>query len=83
MILLLVFSAARAAIGFFPKDAPDTAHTVTGRAHDLLAAAAFAAVTAGLLMSRMPRLTLFGMAERLIYIGFLSWVAILGALALS
>ena len=117
VVLLLAFSAARASIGFFPMDAPGAARTRTGRAHNLLATAAFAAVTAAaftgagalhdagfpaasgwstvcgvimavgtaglLLTSRIPRFALFGLAERLIYVGFIAWFGMLGARALS
>ena len=115
-VLLAVFALARAAIGFFPMDAPGSARTGTGRTHNLLATAAFASVTAaaftgagalhdagfpdasawstacgavmavgtvGLLVTRRARSGLFGLAERLIYVGFLAWFFLLGALALS
>ena len=116
VVLLAVFALARAAIGFFPMDAPGSARTGTGRTHNLLATAAFASVTAaaftgagalhdagfpdasawstacgavmavgtvGLLVTRRARSGLFGLAERLIYVGFLAWFFLLGALALS
>lgn len=117
VVLLLVFAAARAMIGFFPMDAPGDPRTGTGRTHNLLATAAFAPVTAaaftgagalhdagfadyslwstlcGALMAvgtvgliiaaRRPSLAIFGLVERLIYVGFLVWFGLLGALALS
>jgi hypothetical protein len=116
VVLLLVFAVARAAIGFFPMDAPGAAPSGTGRTHNLLATAAFATVTAAaftgagalhdagrsaeswqstvcgmimavgtlgmLLTARSNRITLFGLAERLIYLGFLTWFTILGATSL-
>ena len=45
-VLLAVFAASRALIGFFPMDAPHASKTATGRLHNLLATAAFASVTA-------------------------------------
>ena len=33
--------------------------------------------------ARMPRLRLFGLAERVIYVGFIAWFVLLGVLALS
>lgn len=44
--LLLVFAAARAAISWFPMDAPGAPRTATGRIHWLLAIAAFGSATA-------------------------------------
>lgn len=116
VVLLIVFAAARAIIGFVPMDAPGAARTATGRAYNLLAIAAFAPVTAAaftgagalhdagftdasglstafgvimavgavaLLFAGRGRLHLFGLAERLIYVGFLAWFVLLGVLALS
>ena len=117
IVLLVVFAAARAAIGFFPMDAPGSGRTAVGRAHNLLATAAFASVTAaaftgagalhdagfpdasawstacgvvmavgtlGLLVTaRRARSVLFGLAERLIYLGFLAWFVLLGVFALA
>ena len=116
-VLLAVFAVARAAIGFFPMDAPGSGRTPVGRTHNLLATAAFASVTAaaftgagalhdagfpdasswstacgavmavgaiGLLITpRRTRPTLFGLAQRLISLGFLAWFALLGVLALA
>lgn len=45
IVLLAIFAAARAAISWFPMDAPGTALTPTGRAHGLLAVAAFGGAT--------------------------------------
>jgi len=42
--LCVVFAAARAAISWFPMDAPGGDHTATGRRHGLLAIVAFGAV---------------------------------------
>lgn len=115
--LLVVFAVARAAIGFFPMDAPGSARTGTGRTHNLLATAAFASVTAAaftgagalhdagfpdasawstacgivmavgtiglLITARRAHPGLFGLAERVIYVGFLAWFGLLGALALA
>lgn len=117
IVLLTVFAVARAAIGFFPMDAPGSGPTGTGRIHNLLATAAFASVTAAaftgagalhdagfpdasawstacgvvmavgtigvLITARRERLVLFGLAERVIYVGFLAWFALLGVLALA
>jgi hypothetical protein len=117
VILLVVFASARALIGFFPMDAHGTERTRTGRVHNLLATAAFAAVTAaaftgagvlhdagfvdqsawstgcgivmaagtiGILAARVTRpRVLFGLAERLIYAGFIVWFSILGFIAVS
>ncbi len=117
IVLLVVFAVARAAIGFFPMDAPGTARTGTGRVHNLLATAAFASVTAAaftgagalhdagfpdasawstacgvvmalgtigvLITARRERAGFFGLAERIIYVGFLAWFVLLGVLALS
>lgn len=44
--LLVVFSVARAAISWFPMDAPGAPRTATGRVHWLLAVAAFGSATA-------------------------------------
>jgi hypothetical protein len=116
IVLLVVFAVARAAIGFFPMDAPGVTRTRTGRIHNLLATAAFASVTAAaftgagalhdagfpdasawstacgvvmavgtfgmLITARRERPGLFGLAERIIYLGFLAWFALLGVLAL-
>ena len=43
--LLVVFAIARAAISWFPMDAPGTARTPTGQMHGLLAIGAFACAT--------------------------------------
>ncbi|MGA3354501.1 MAG: DUF998 domain-containing protein [Acidimicrobiales bacterium] len=43
--LLVVFAAARFAIGWFPMDAPGAARTQTGQTHGLLALFAFASAT--------------------------------------
>jgi hypothetical protein len=43
--LLAIFAAARAAISWFPMDAPGAPRTSTGRAHGLLAGAAFGGAT--------------------------------------
>ncbi|WP_157813896.1 MULTISPECIES: DUF998 domain-containing protein [unclassified Microbacterium] len=117
IVLLAVFAVARAAIGFFPMDAPGSGRTGTGRTHNLLATAAFASVTAAaftgagalhdagfpdasawstacgvvmavgaigvLITARRERLGLFGLTERIIYLGFLAWFVLLGVLALS
>jgi hypothetical protein len=45
IVLLAVFAAARAAISWFPMDAPGAPRTSTGQAHGLLATAAFGGVT--------------------------------------
>ncbi len=47
VIALVVLAATRAVIGWVPMDAPATPRTATGRAHDALAFAAFAAASAG------------------------------------
>jgi hypothetical protein len=118
LILLVVFAAARALIGFFPMDAPGESRTGTGRLHNILATLAFAPVTAAafvgagalhdagagdlsiwstlcgvvmavgavglLLTARATRLrTFFGLAERLIYVGFIAWFILLGVAALA
>lgn len=118
LILLVVFAAARALIGFFPMDAPGDTRSGTGRLHNLLATLAFAPVTAAafvgagalhdagagelstwstvcgvimavgavslLLTTRISGLrNLFGLAERLIYVGFIAWFILLGVAALS
>jgi hypothetical protein len=49
IVLLVVFAAARAVISWYPMDAPGGDRTSTGRAHGLLAIAAFAGVTAAAL----------------------------------
>jgi hypothetical protein len=49
VIALAIFAAARAAISWFPMDAPGSQGTATGRRHGLLALAAFAAVAFGAL----------------------------------
>ena len=46
VVLLAVFAAARAAISWFPMDAPGAPATGTGHAHRLLATAAFGGATA-------------------------------------
>lgn len=46
IVLLGVFAAARAVISWYPMDAPGSPRTQTGRAHGLLALAAFGGVTA-------------------------------------
>ena len=46
VVLLALFAAARAAISWFPMDAPGAPSTSTGRAHRLLATAAFGGATA-------------------------------------
>lgn len=46
VVLLVVFAVARAIIPFVPMDAPEAPRTRRGRAHNLLAIAAFASVTA-------------------------------------
>jgi hypothetical protein len=45
VLLLVVFAFARGAISWFPMDRPGAERTSTGRAHGLLAIAAFGAVT--------------------------------------
>ena len=49
--LLVVFASARAAISWFPMDAPHTPRTQTGAVHGLLAVAAF--ITIGLAALRL------------------------------
>jgi len=44
VVLLLIFAVARAAISWYPMDAPGADQTSTGRAHGVLAIAAFGAV---------------------------------------
>lgn len=118
VVLLLAFSAARAAIGFFPMDAPESEASPTGRLHNVLATTAFATVTAGaftgagalhdggfvdasawstscgivmaigtvgmLVTTRIPSMrTMFGLAERLIYLGFLAWFVVLCMVAVA
>ncbi|HLW94228.1 MAG TPA: DUF998 domain-containing protein [Solirubrobacteraceae bacterium] len=46
VVLLAIFAAARAAISWFPMDAPGAPPTGTGHAHRLLATAAFGGATA-------------------------------------
>jgi hypothetical protein len=45
IVLLAIFAAARAAISWFPMDAPGVPRTSTGRTHGLLAGAAFGGAT--------------------------------------
>jgi hypothetical protein len=45
VILLVIFAIARAAISWFPMDAPGADRTSTGQTHGLLAMAAFGGVT--------------------------------------
>ena len=45
LVLLAIFAAARAAISWFPMDAPGAPRTSTGRTHGLLAGAAFGGAT--------------------------------------
>lgn len=118
LILLVVFAAARALIGFFPMDAPGDPRTGTGRLHNILATLAFAPITAAafvgagalhdagagdlstwstlcgvimaigavglVLTTRVAGLrNLFGLAERLIYVGFIAWFILLGVAAFA
>jgi integral membrane sensor domain MASE1 len=118
VVLLAIFAAARALIGFFPMDAPGAPRTATGRLHNALAFAAFGPVTAAafvgagtlhdaghaelstwttvfgavmalgtigmLVAARVPRARgVFGLAERLIYAGFLAWFVTLGLVRLG
>jgi hypothetical protein len=46
VVLLAIFAGARAAISWFPMDAPGTPRTTTGHIHGLLAIAAFAGAAA-------------------------------------
>lgn len=45
VVLLIIFALARAAISWFPMDAPGAERTSTGRTHGLLAIAAFGGAT--------------------------------------
>ncbi|HEY1774774.1 MAG TPA: DUF998 domain-containing protein [Solirubrobacteraceae bacterium] len=45
IVFLAIFAAARAAISWFPMDAPGTQRTSTGQTHGLLAGAAFGGAT--------------------------------------
>jgi hypothetical protein len=108
VIALAALAATRAVISWFPMDAPGASRTATGRAHNLLAFAAFAAASVsgfmvGLAFSSDPGLSalaatattigwvttaasaltllaaatpalraVFGLAERLIYLGMLA-----------
>lgn len=106
VISLTLLAVARAIISWFPMDAPDTPATRTGRIHDLLAYAAFAAASVsgfmvaiaftgdgaavapsglfsalgwvmtaasvGTIVSRRVLPAVFGLAERLIYVGMLA-----------
>jgi hypothetical protein len=54
VVLCIVFAAARAAIGWFPMDAPGSERTTTGRRHTALAIIAFAA--AGIAPGSLARL---------------------------
>lgn len=45
IVLLIIFALARAAISWFPMDAPGAERTSTGRTHGLLAIAAFGGAT--------------------------------------
>jgi len=112
VVLLWIFAVARALIPLFPMDPPGGAPSPRGRAHRLLAIAAFATVTAaaftaisplmaggfrwlggismaaGIVMAigaigvlvgaSSPQLRrVFGLTERLIYLGFIAWFAAL------
>ena len=110
VVLLIVFAVARLLIGFFPMDDPAGSRTPTGRIHNLLAFAAFAAITAaafvaggafhdsgeqtlatlsttagvimalgtvGMLVTARSKRG-FGLAERLIYLGFIAWFLVVG-----
>jgi len=47
VVFLAILAVARLIIGWFPMDAPGTSRTSTGRVHNLLAFAAFAAASVG------------------------------------
>jgi hypothetical protein len=116
VVLLAVFALTRIGLLFFTMDAPGSAPTGTGRLHNVLAVAGFAAITAaaftaggalhdtgyataatwstalgivaavgavGLLVCLTTRARLFGLFERVIYLGFLPWLLLLGATALT
>lgn len=54
VVLLIVFAVSRALIPLVPMDAPGAARTRRGRAHNLLAVAAFATVTAAAFLAAGP-----------------------------
>lgn len=71
LVALGVFALARAAISWFPMDAPGTPHTATGRWHGLLATAAFVgiAVAAHSLRSRVAPTVFTGFASTSHFLG--------------
>jgi uncharacterized protein DUF998 len=83
--LLAVFATCRAAISWFPMDAPGSPRTSTGAAHGLLAAVTFGAVAAGAIrlckvLEHDPRLDLLATTSRVL--GWLM-VALFALLLLS
>lgn len=110
VIFLVILAVVRAGIGWFPMDDPAGGRSSTGRVHNLLAFAAFAAASVGgfmvaiafssdpalapfaavsqglgwemsvasalTIVSAIAMRAIFGLLERLIYLGMFAWLVV-------